>query len=61
MDMMRWAGVTERSWSARAESPFAFGEALSWEYLRYARTHPIRWKVPTEILYGEKDALVTHG
>ena len=37
-----------------------FGETLSWDYLCYARTHPICWQVPTKIAYGEKDHLTTH-
>lgn len=36
----------------------AFGETLSWEYLCFVRENPITWKVPTEILYAEKDNLV---
>ena len=27
--------------------------------LRYVRSHPIRWDVPTQILYGENDALTS--
>ena len=50
--MMASAGVTERELKARGESPIAFGETLSWEYLRYVRSHPIRWSAPTRILYG---------
>ena len=48
--MMASAGVTERELKARGESPTAFGETLSWEYLRYVRSHPIRWSAPTRIL-----------
>ncbi|WP_075428464.1 alpha/beta fold hydrolase [Selenomonas sp. GACV-9] len=36
-----------------------FGEDLSWEYLSYVRSHPIKWNVPTQILYGEKDQLTS--
>ena len=32
---------------------------LSWEYLCYVREHPIRWNVPTHILYGENDTLTS--
>ncbi len=32
-------------------------ETLSWDYLLWVRNHPIVWKVPTYILYGEKDHL----
>ena len=36
-----------------------FGEDLSWEYLSYVRSHPIKWNVPTQILFGEKDQLTS--
>ena len=35
----------------------AFGEDLSWNYLCYVRSHPIRWTAPTQILYGSRDNL----
>ena len=41
------------------EIPTEFGETLSWEYLCYARKHPIKWSVPTCILYGGKDHLTS--
>ena len=56
-DMMGWAGVTEAELAEKKEIVTPFGETLSWEYLCYVRAHPIRWKVPTHILYGEKDNL----
>lgn len=56
-DMMRWANVTEAELCRRGEIETAFGETLSWEYLEYARSHPVRWNVPTEILYGGLDSL----
>ena len=57
MDMMGWAGVTEEELRARGEIPTDFGETLSWEYLRYVREHPVRWDIPTEILYADGDHL----
>lgn len=36
-----------------------FGENLSWEYLSYVRENPLKWNVPTKILYGEKDNLIS--
>jgi pimeloyl-ACP methyl ester carboxylesterase len=36
-----------------------FGEDLSWEYLSYVRSHPIKWRVPTQILYGSNDHLTS--
>lgn len=56
-DMMGWANVTEDELRARGEIPTAFGETLSFAYLTYVRQHPLRWEVPTRILYGEHDAL----
>ena len=59
-DMMRLAGVTESELEARGVIPTSFGEELSWEYLSYVRTHPIRWNVPTQILYGSHDQMTAY-
>ena len=59
-DMMSWANVTEEELEAKRVIPTSFGEDLSWEYLRYVRTHPLRWEVPTEILYGENDEMTAY-
>ncbi|MDR1978850.1 MAG: hypothetical protein LBQ42_08965 [Synergistaceae bacterium] len=32
---------------------------LSWEYLSFVRQNPIRWDIPTEILYAKKDNLTS--
>lgn len=58
-DMMIWANVTESELRERGEIQTAFGQTLSWEYLSYVRTHPIRWNVPTHILYGSNDNLTS--
>ena len=58
-DMMNWANVTEAELEQRKIIPTDFGEELSWEYLCYVRTHPLNWKVPTSIIYGEKDNLTS--
>ena len=58
-DMMTWAGVTGDELRRRGEIPTAFGETLSWAYLCYVRNNPIRWGVPTRILYGERDDLTS--
>lgn len=58
-DMMTWAQVTEDELQRRGEIPTEFGETLSWEYLSYVRTNPIKWAVPTAILYGDKDNLTS--
>lgn len=56
-NMMRWANVTEAELAEKREIPTDFGETLSWEYLLYVRAHPVSWRVPTCILYGEHDHL----
>lgn len=58
-DMMLWAGVTEDELREKGEVETAFGETLSWEYLSYVRRHPVRWDIPTEILYGGLDDLTS--
>ena len=55
--MMTWAGVTEEELRQKGEIPTQFGETLSWEYLCWAREHPARWNIPTEILYAGGDTL----
>ncbi len=57
LDMLGWAGATEKELQARGEIQTAFGETLSWAYLSYVREHPVRWDVPTAILYGSEDKL----
>lgn len=56
-DMMLWANVTEKALCEKGVIETSFGETLSWEYLCYVREHPVRWRAPTHILYGEKDNL----
>ena len=58
-DMMGWAGVTEDELKARGEIETNFGETLSWEYLQYVRANPIRWDIPTRILYAARDNLTS--
>lgn len=58
-NMMMWANVTEAELSEKLEIPTAFGERLSWRYLCYVREHPISWRVPTRILYGQHDDLTS--
>ena len=58
-NMMMWANVTEQELVEKSEIPTDFGETLSWSYLCYVREHPISWRVPTRILYGEKDNLTS--
>ena len=58
-DMMIWSKVTEEELESKKEIPTEFGETLSWEYLCYVRKYPIRWSIPTRILYGGKDHLTS--
>ena len=58
-DMMMWSNVTEAELQRQREIPTEFGETLSWEYLCYVRKHPIAWRIPTCILYGERDHLTS--
>lgn len=56
--MMGWAGVTEERLKAEGTIPTDFGQTLSWDYLTYAREHPVvRWPFPTSILYAGQDHL----
>lgn len=59
LDMMQWANITEQELAEKKEIVTDFGETLSWEYLSFVRAHPIQWDTPTEILYGEKDVLIS--
>lgn len=58
-NMMQWANVTETELKIKGVIHTDIGEDLSWEYLRYVRSHPIDWSVPTEILYGSDDNLTS--
>lgn len=60
LDMMLCANVTEEELRDKGEIETAFGETLSWKYLRYVREHPAAWTIPTHILYGEKDNLTSY-
>ena len=56
-DMMHWAGVTEDELQEKGVIATDFGEDLSWKYLAWVRSHPVSWRIPTEILYGSEDNL----
>lgn len=58
-DRMRWANVTETELKQKGEIVTPFGETLSWDYLCYVRRTPIKWEIPTYVLYGEKDGLTS--
>lgn len=57
--MMNWANVSETELKEAGTVKTAFGETLSWEYLCYVRSNPIRWDIPTKILYGGQDNLTS--
>ena len=59
LKMMTFSGISESELEHEREITTASGETLSWEYLRYVREHKIIWRVPTKILYGEKDNLTS--
>lgn len=59
LDMMNWAQVTEKALKEKGQIETGFGETLSWEYLCYVRRQPLKWQVPTEILYGSLDNLTS--
>lgn len=59
IEMMQWANVTEDELKEKGRIHTSFGADLSWEYLCYVRSHPIRWDVPTQILYGGRDHITS--
>ena len=58
-ELMRAEQVSEAQLKEKGTIPTAFGEDLSWDCLCYVREHPLQWRVPTDILYGEKDTLTS--
>ena len=58
-NMMSWANITEDELRVRKEIKTDFGETLSWDWLCDVRNHPLRWTVPTRILYGDRDNLTS--
>ncbi|MCI2105796.1 MAG: alpha/beta hydrolase [Intestinimonas sp.] len=60
--MMIWASVDEAQLEREGEIPTNFGETLSWDYLQYAKAHPIvKWAAQTAILYAGQDNLTDRG
>lgn len=58
-DMMTNAQITERELLEETEIKTPYGDTISWEYLNYVRNHPVKWNIPTHILYGGKDTLTS--
>lgn len=59
MDTMAFANINEDELREAGVIKTSFGQTLSWEYLSYVRKHQINWTIPTDILYGEKDAMTS--
>ena len=58
-DMMTWANVDETELEEKGTIETDFGQTLSWEYLCFVRANPIKWNIPTQILYGDMDNLTS--
>lgn len=58
-NMMQGTNITEAQLQAAGKIPTSFGETLSWPYLCWVREHPLQWYTPTQVLYGDKDALTS--
>ena len=58
-DIVKQSNIAEDELKSKKEVETEFGETLSWEYLSHVKNHPIRWNIPTSILYGEKDNLTS--
>ncbi|MBQ7567801.1 alpha/beta hydrolase [bacterium] len=58
--MLTWAKASEDELKAKGVIATDFGEELSWDYLAYVRKHPLKWNVPTAILYGGRDELTDY-
>ncbi len=58
-NMMAWSNVTEDELETKGVVHTEFGEDLSWDFLCYVRNRPIKWNVPTEILYGSEDNMTS--
>ncbi|MFW7431345.1 alpha/beta hydrolase [Vagococcus carniphilus] len=59
LDMMNWANISEEELYEKKEITTDFGEVLSWNYLCFVRENPLEWNIPTEILYAERDELIS--
>ncbi len=60
INMMTWAGVSIKLLKEKKLIKTEFGEELSWKYYKYATDHKIEfWNCETNILYGEKDELIS--
>ena len=58
--MMAANGTSEEELREKGTVLTSFGETLSWDYLTWVREHPPVWRVPTHVLYGERDNLIAY-
>lgn len=59
IDMLSYENISEDKLREDGIIETSSGQILSWEYLDYVRRHPIKWTVPTNILYGEHDTMTS--
>ncbi|MBP5270437.1 MAG: alpha/beta hydrolase [Clostridia bacterium] len=59
LGMMENAGVSEEELRRRGRIDTVGGPPLRWDYLTFVREHPIKWEVPTAVLYGSEDLLTS--
>lgn len=57
LNMMQNADILEEWLYKKKQIITQSGAVLSWDYLSYVRTHPVKWTIPTHILYGDQDDL----
>ena len=58
-NLMEMNNISEEDLKRAGIIQIPFGEKLSWEYLTYVKENPLKWNVPTKILYGSKDNLTS--
>ena len=58
-DMMKRGHVSNEELEKKKIIQLSTYETLSWEYYTWVKQHPIVWRVPTFILYGENDNFQT--
>ena len=59
LDMMQNADISEECLYKKKQIITQSGTVLSWDYLSYVRSHPVKWTIPTHILYGDQDNLTS--
>lgn len=56
--LMKDFDVTPNQLQAQKFISLPNGQFLDWDYYTYVCKHPIRWKSPTDILWGDRDNLM---